>query len=205
MQKAEHGGNRAERYPTGPSGRTVTPGTLSVRPRARTGGPLPAGVEPPGMEVHDEYVPEETFREFVARLPQVCVEVVVEQDDRVLLARRTNEPVAGEWFWPGGRLYKGEQLDDAARRVGREELGLDLVLGDRLGVYAHFWETSAPGPSRHTVNLVYRASTPADLPGAVALDDQHDAVRLVHPEDVDEAYHEYVRRYAADLLSTRAE
>lgn len=157
------------------------------------------------MEVHDERVPEETFREFVARMPQVCVEVVVEQGDRVLLARRTNEPVAGAWFWPGSRLYKGELLDDAARRVGREELGLDLALGDRLGVYAHFWETSAPGPSRHTVNVVYRASASTDLPEAVTLDDQHDAVELVHPAGVDGEYHEYVRQYATDLLAVREE
>ncbi|MFB6205966.1 MAG: NUDIX domain-containing protein [Haloglomus sp.] len=156
------------------------------------------------MEVHDEFVPAETFREFVARLPQVCVEVVVERaDGAVLLARRTNEPARGEWFWPGSRLYKGEWLEDAARRVGREELGLDLAIDGRFGVYEHRWETSAPGPSRHTVNVVFRAHA-ADTDGLsaadVTLDDQHDAVRFVRPGAVEESYHEYVRRYAADLL-----
>jgi len=158
------------------------------------------------MDVHDEFVPEETFREFIERMPQVCVETVVERSDgAVLLARRTNEPVKGEWFWPGSRLYKGEHLEDAARRVGREELGLDLTIGDRLGVYEHRWETSAPGPSRHTINIVFRArAATADLSAAdVTLDEQHDAVRFAQPENVDESYHEYVRRYAADLLAAR--
>jgi colanic acid biosynthesis protein WcaH len=156
------------------------------------------------MDVHDEFVPEETFREFIERMPQICVEVIVERENRgVLLARRTNEPVRGEWFWPGSRLYKGEWLDDAARRVGREELGLDLSIGKQLGVYEHRWETSAPGPSRHTINVVFRARA-ADGPLSVAdvtLDDQHDDVRFVHPDDVGESYHEYVRRYARDLLA----
>jgi colanic acid biosynthesis protein WcaH len=160
------------------------------------------------MEVHDERVPKETFREFVARMPQVCVEVVVEREGgAVLLVRRTNEPVKGEWFWPGSRLYKGEHLEDAARRVGREELGLDLTIGDRLGVYEHRWETSAPGPSRHTVNIVFRARA-ADAGGDlsaedVTLDDQHDAARFVQPAVIDETYHEYVRRYAIDLQAAR--
>jgi colanic acid biosynthesis protein WcaH len=160
------------------------------------------------MEVHDERVPEETFREFIERMPQVCVEVVVERSDgAVLLARRTNEPVKGEWFWPGSRLYKGEHLEDAAQRVGREELGLDLTIGDQLGVYEHRWETSAPGPSRHTINIVFRAQA-ADADGDlsvedVTLDDQHDDVRFVQPVDIDEAYHEYVQRYARDLQAAR--
>jgi colanic acid biosynthesis protein WcaH len=159
------------------------------------------------MQVHDERVPKETFREFVARMPQVCVETIVERDDgAVLLARRTNEPVRGEWFWPGSRLHKGEWLKDAARRVGREELGLDLTIGDRLGVYEHRWETSAPGPSRHTINVVFRATASTDDLSAadVTLDDQHDAVRFVLPDEVDGEYHEYVQRYAQDLLDHRS-
>lgn len=158
------------------------------------------------MDVHDDFVPEDRFREFVARMPQVCVETVVERaDGTVLLARRTNDPVREEWFWPGGRLYKGEWLEDAARRVGREELGLDLDIGNQLGVYEHRWETSASGPSRHTVNVVFRARAATDglSADAVTLDGQHDAVRFVHPADVDDLYHEHVQRYAADLLAAR--
>lgn len=142
-------------------------------------------------------------------MPQVCVEVVVERTDgSVLLAHRTNEPVRGEWFWPGSRLYKGEWLEDAARRVGHEELGLDLSLGDRLGVYEHRWETSAPGPSRHTVNVVFRArvsdTTDELSTAAVTLDEQHDDVRFVRPDRIDGQYHEYVQQYARDLLLKRS-
>lgn len=158
------------------------------------------------MEINDEHVPEGTFREFIARMPQVCVEIVVERTDgSVLLAHRTNEPARGEWFWPGSRLYKGEHLADAARRVGKEELGLDLSLGDRLGVYEHRWATSAPGPSRHTINVVFLArSADSDVTiEDVTLDDQHDAVRFVHPDDIDYEYHEYVQQYAQDLLTVQ--
>ena len=152
------------------------------------------------MDVHDEYVPEETFGECLAHLPQICVEVVVAHDDGVVLARRTNEPAAGEWFWPGGRLYKGERLADAAERIAREELGLPVTVQRRLGVHAHFWDTAsvAGADSRHTVNVVFLVSPAGDLD--ITLDSQHDDWRLVH--GLDGTYHEYVREYVAayDLL-----
>lgn len=167
------------------------------------------------MEVHDEYIPERTFATCLERLPQVCVEVVVRtdvdddgdgDDVGVLLVRRTNEPAAGEWFWPGGRLYKGEHLDDAAHRIARAELDIEVHLEERLGVHSHFWTaTSVAGVSeRHTVNVVYRASPVEDDPD-IGLDDQHDDYRWL--TDPSAELHEYVRRYVREygLLDGRAE
>ncbi len=152
------------------------------------------------MDVHDEWIPEDVFGECIDRLPQVCVEVVLTHDGGVLLARRTNPPAEGEWFWPGGRLRKGERLDAAARRIGREELGLVVTVEERLGVQAHFWDTAAPAgaESRHTINVVHEV-TPADGLD-VTLDDQHDDWRLLSEREP--GLHEYVCEYldAYDLL-----
>lgn len=149
------------------------------------------------IEVHDERIPDELFGEFTARMPECCVEVVVEIDDGVLLARRTNEPTKGEWFWPGGRLYKGEPLKSAARRIAAEELGIDVDVHELLGVYSHVWESSAVegNPSRHTVNTVFRVS-PSGHDFEITLDDQHDDYRILTEPDGD--LHEYVRRYVED-------
>lgn len=148
------------------------------------------------MDIVDERLPEAEYAACQQYLPEVCVEVFLEHEGSALVARRTNEPARGEWFWPGARLYKGERLADAARRVAREELGLEVELAGRLGVYSHFWSTSAlPGvDSRHTVNVVFRARPAAALD--VSLDDQHDAWRLVSAPEPE--LHEYVRRYLVD-------
>lgn len=149
------------------------------------------------MELVDDPMTEAAYARCQQYLPEACVEVFLEHDGGVLVARRTNEPARGEWFWPGARLYKGEPLEDAARRVARDELGLAVELTGRLGVYSHFWSTSSvPGvESRHTVNVVFRAMPIAD--GVeVDLDDQHDAYRFVSgPEP---GLHAHVRRYLAD-------
>ena len=149
------------------------------------------------MDLHDERIPHERFAEFTAHMPETCVELVLEHEGGVLVARRTNEPAKGEWFWPGTRLYEGEALEAAARRVGREELGIEVAVGDLLGVYAHFWERSSlPGsPSRHTVNVVYRAAPVEDDP-RIVLDDQHDDYRILTAAEPE--LHGYVRRYLAD-------
>ncbi|WP_436911120.1 NUDIX domain-containing protein [Halosimplex marinum] len=150
------------------------------------------------MDVRDEFIPAEEFATVLNRVPQVCVEVVLDGEDGVLLARRTNEPGKGEWFWPGSRLYKGERLEDAARRVAREELGVEVTVGGRVGVYAHFWDRSRIDgvDSRHTVNVVFRVSR-VDPDAAIELDDQHDDYRFVTGDEA--GLHEYVREYLVDM------
>ncbi|PSP86140.1 ADP-ribose pyrophosphatase [Halobacteriales archaeon QS_1_68_17] len=145
------------------------------------------------MEVNDGRIPEETFATCLAHMPQPCVDLVVAYDGGILLTRRRNEPAKGEWFWPGSRLYRGERLDDAAVRVAREELGLDPVAIERLGVSEHFWDCSSVAglDSRHTVPVVYRV-TPEGTQ-SIALDDQHDDYCVVTAPL--EGANRYVREY----------
>jgi 8-oxo-dGTP diphosphatase len=52
----------------------------------------------------------------------------------VLLSARRTEPaeLAGGWEFPGGKVDPGEQDDEALRRELREELGIEIVLGERI-------------------------------------------------------------------------
>ncbi len=145
------------------------------------------------MDVYDTFLSEETFATCLDNMPQPCVDLVVEYGDGILLTRRQNEPAKGEWFWPGSRLYKGERLDDAAVRVAREELGLDPVTVERLGVSEHFWEsTSVEGvETRHTIPVIYRVIPDGDQ--SIELDSQHDESRVVTKPPVDA--NRYVREY----------
>jgi colanic acid biosynthesis protein WcaH len=130
-------------------------------------------------------------------MPQVCVEIVLAHDGGVLVAKRANRPVKDEWFWPGSRLYKGEELNAAASRVGREELGIDVIVDRLLGVQEHFWDESAPSEdvSRHTVNIVYRVE-PSATQFEITLDDQHTEYEFI--SEPREEHHEMVARYFED-------
>ena len=62
-------------------------------------------------------------REFPAS-PIVGVGAVIVDGDRVLLVRRGQEPLKGEWSLPGGVLELGETLEQGVRREVLEETGL---------------------------------------------------------------------------------
>ena len=56
-------------------------------------------------------------------------------DRRVLLIRRGQPPLLGEWSLPGGLLECGESLREAVAREASEETGLVIETGEMLGVY----------------------------------------------------------------------
>ena len=56
------------------------------------------------------------------------------RDGRVLASRRTGPPsLAGLWEFPGGKVEPGEGDVEALVRELREELGVEAVVGERLG------------------------------------------------------------------------
>lgn len=75
---------------------------------------------------------------------------------QVLLIRRINPPRAGQWSLPGGRVERGERLEDAVRREVREETGLEVTLLGLAGV-AEITDATALGGSGHYVLIDYTA------------------------------------------------
>lgn len=114
--------------------------------------------------------------------PSVLVSAVALVDDlsrptRVLAARRTRPvALAGGWEFPGGKVEPGETSVEAACREVREELGLRVRLGDRVGVGA--WPLSATAE----MDLWWAVALPAE-PGPAPLQD-HDEVRWLTREEL---------------------
>ncbi len=68
--------------------------------------------------------------------PKVAAAILLEQDDRVLLVRRTNEPFRGKWTLPAGFVDAGEDPAQAAERECLEETGLTVRVTGVLDVIA---------------------------------------------------------------------
>ena len=58
--------------------------------------------------------------------PKVAAAVLIEQNGRVLLVRRANEPFRGLWTLPAGFINGGEDPAEAAARECLEETGLSV-------------------------------------------------------------------------------
>ena len=108
--------------------------------------------------------------------PQVGVGAIVVKDGALLMVKRGSDPALGLWSVPGGRVEQGERLRDAVRREVKEETGLDVEVGELVGVF------EALGPP-HFVILDYRAK-PTDDAAPVAAGDAAD-VRWVPFEEMD--------------------
>ncbi|MEV0195457.1 (deoxy)nucleoside triphosphate pyrophosphohydrolase [Nonomuraea sp. NPDC050691] len=64
----------------------------------------------------------------------VVAAVIVDPERRVLAAQRAEPPaLAGGWEFPGGKVDPGESEADALVRECREELGVEVAVGERVG------------------------------------------------------------------------
>ena len=81
------------------------------------------------------------------------VAVIVDDDERVLLTRRTIPPFLGQWVMPGGKIDLGEPILKALHREVMEEVGLQVEVEGLVDVFEHL----SPGESLdHFVILYYR-------------------------------------------------
>src|SRR5258706_1636539 len=68
--------------------------------------------------------------------PKVAAAVLIEENGRVLLVRRANEPYRGLWTLPAGFINGGEDPAEAAARECLEETGLSVRVKRVLEVIA---------------------------------------------------------------------
>jgi mutator protein MutT len=61
------------------------------------------------------------FPETSKKRPVVATIAVLLKDGKVLLVRRSNPPDAGRWGFPGGKIERGETIEEAALRELYEE------------------------------------------------------------------------------------
>ena len=148
----------------------------------------------------------QTFKTVIENAPLVSIDICLVCDSQVLLGKRTNEPLKGEWFTPGGRIHKNETWQDALLRIAEVELGLSGIAVEGfslMGMWDHFYSNSAldHNTSTHYVNLPHYAEFKSRP--QITLDDQHGEFEWFDLSVVakDEKFHLYIRNYASWLLN----
>ncbi len=86
--------------------------------------------------------------------PAPTASALVVSDGRLMLTRRARPPFEGMWDVPGGFVEPLEHPEQALRRELMEETGLEVDVGELVGV---FTDTYGDGGAA-TFNLYYRAS-----------------------------------------------
>jgi ADP-ribose pyrophosphatase YjhB (NUDIX family) len=81
--------------------------------------------------------------------------LLVDHDEVLLVEGGDDSDVPGRLFLPGGGVEHGEEPTETVRREFREETGLDVTVGELLGVWSEMIEASVRGVEIHSVSIVY--------------------------------------------------
>ena len=110
------------------------------------------------------YIPQATYEQIVKIMPIVSVEALIVAEGKLLFLRRNNAPAKGQWWFPGGRIRKGESLEETLHRKIKEETGLEIISAKFFGVYSRVFS------ERHDITIAYLCRCKVS---AVELNDEH--------------------------------
>lgn len=112
------------------------------------------------------------YSKIIRIMPIPCVDLIVQDNQKkILLIKRGNEPAKGEWWFPGGRVYFGETRLEASKRKLNEECGLQAISIEEIGTYDVILTLSSGGLQSHGITTLYRTLVQC-TEQAIALDEQ---------------------------------
>lgn len=144
---------------------------------------------------------EEEYHKLISWAPIVFVDVIISnQRGELLLGKRRNIPYRGEWFFIGGRVWKGEDPKEAAVRQVLEETGIALNTNEFRFITVR--SRSYKDIDRHDIVLIYAALVPDNI--ALQANEEHSEIRFFKelPELNQEA-REVIRSYKRKLKRKR--
>jgi colanic acid biosynthesis protein WcaH len=136
-----------------------------------------------------DFIPQALYEQIVELMPIVSVEAVIEIGDGLLYLRRRNQPARGLWWFPGGRIRKGESFMESLQREIREETCLQITSAKLLNIYSRAFA------ERHDITIAYLCTVKK---GEITMDDEHSeyGVFKIPPPDL----HPYMAETAKDAL-----
>lgn len=104
-------------------------------------------------------IPEDLYKQIIQLMPIICVDVLIEHNNKYLIIKRNDEPAKGEWWLVGGRLHKNESLENCVIRKCKEEVGLDVEIIKQLTIKETQFKTGPFHIPIHSINIIYHVTT----------------------------------------------
>lgn len=119
------------------------------------------------------FIPQEEYDKILSTMPILCVDLMILFNGKCLLLKRKNEPAKGQYWFPGGRIYKMETIKDAALRKAKKEVNLDCRFQEIVSIEESMFKRNGNmATDVHTVNICCKLV--ADSISKISLDGQHD-------------------------------
>lgn len=102
-------------------------------------------------------IPLDLYSKIHALMPIPCVDLCIVRKRRVLILKRTREPDASRFWFPGGRLMRNETVVQAVHRIALGEVSLTVEPLRFLDWLESRFPTDpfGHGKGTHTVSLVF--------------------------------------------------
>ena len=84
-----------------------------------------------------EAQPSSTTRQNGPALRLVAAALIVRGGEVLIGQRRSDQPMASQWEFPGGKIEPGESPEEALARELEEELGIHAVIGPKVTHIRH--------------------------------------------------------------------
>ncbi len=103
------------------------------------------------MKFKPKKLPFEEFKAIYAKVPRLCIDLIIKTKDGIVLSKRSIPPAKGKWHFPGGTVLFGEKITDTINRVSQEETGLKLKVQKIIGTI----EYKSDSVFGHTISISY--------------------------------------------------
>ena len=92
---------------------------------------------PTKRRLFTDYFDKEFFYTVQNEYPRfAALGIILNKENKILLAKRAQKPYVGFWDFPGGHIYIGETVEDCLKREIHEELGVESEMGKLFHVYS---------------------------------------------------------------------
>ena len=139
------------------------------------------------MKAGNGFIPDPLYNEIVKLMPIPSVEAIIVRNGKLLFLRRKNYPAKEQWWFPGGRIRRGESIEEALLREVKEEAGLTVTRYRFVNVYSRVF------PERHDITIVYLCECDD---GKVKLNDEHSEFKFF--EEIPKDIHPYLLKAIKD-------
>jgi ADP-ribose pyrophosphatase YjhB (NUDIX family) len=120
-------------------------------------------------------------------MPIPSVEAMIVKTGLLLFLKRKNSPAKDQWWFPGGRIRRGENFNETLLREVKEETGLEVEIVKFVGAYSRIF------PERHDITIVFLCRW---LSNSVVLNNEHSEYRFF--EEIPGDIHPYLLRTIQD-------
>ena len=139
------------------------------------------------------------YKKIIDFMPICCVDVVFKVGKKIYLFRRAYEPAKNEWWLIGGRVLKGEHLNEAVIRKVKEEIGIDTNIVRMIGVYENFLRKNRFNTKNengtHSISICFLVK-PKEKDFSLNLNEEYTDYKII--TKTDKNLHPYVKSVLKD-------